>query len=228
MTLKIGSWRTGGRANSLARLILLLGLASGCAGGPQAPGPAGGRVAAPASLSTANPQQQKALIPAGYGTFKQDEFTVALRSGALQVKVTPLAETVIRTAAPDTYDRLHRLAQSRNAEALRAAGATSTIELFLVSFFSYEPNATFQPENLQVTHQGRQMRAVTIMPLTPGWGRLQLQQQEQQSAIYVFTSPIDYELPMSVRYGLEQSEDWGRILANLQTERTKILSRAKN
>ena len=202
MTSRMGSWRAGWLAQVAAGLSLLLGLASACAGGAQVPGPAGGAVAAPAPSSTANPQQQKALIPAGYGTLKQDEFTVALRSGPLQVKVTPLAETVIRTAAPDTYDRLHRLALSRNAEALRAAGATSTIELFLVSFFSYEPNATFQPENVQVTHQGRQMRAVTIMPLTPCWGRLQLQQQEQQSAIYVFTSPIDYELPMSVRYGL--------------------------
>ena len=171
--------------------------------------------------------QEKPMIPAGLGTLRQDEFTVGLRSGALQVKVTPLAETVIRTAAPDTYNRLHALSTSRRAEALRAAAPSTEVELFLVSFFSNEQNTTFQPENLQITHQGRQMRAATVIPLTPGWGRQQLAQQQQQSAIYAFVGGFDFELPLTVRYGQEQSEDWSRILANLQVERQKVLSRVK-
>ena len=46
------------------------------------------------------------LVPAGYGTLIQDHFTLTLESGPLRVKVTPLAESVIRLAAPDTYERL--------------------------------------------------------------------------------------------------------------------------
>lgn len=54
--------------------------------------------------------RQEALVPAGFGTLKQDQFTVSLRSGPLLLKVTPLDESVIRLSAPDTYQKLHSLA----------------------------------------------------------------------------------------------------------------------
>lgn len=170
--------------------------------------------------------QQKPVIPVGFGTLKQDEFTMALRSGPLLIKVVPLSEYVIRTAAPDTYKRLNAMAESRREEALRTAGAVGEAELFLVSFFSYEPDVVFQPENLQVTHQGRQMRAVAIVPLTPEWGQQRLKQQDNQSAIYAFTGKFDYDLGITVRYGLDQTDAWSNIVSKLETERAKILARA--
>ncbi|HSH44880.1 MAG TPA: hypothetical protein VK966_03435, partial [Longimicrobiales bacterium] len=57
------------------------------------------------------------LPPAGYGSLRQDEFSVELVATPLHVKVTPLAEEVIRLAAPDTYGRLHALAISRRPQA---------------------------------------------------------------------------------------------------------------
>ena len=162
-----------------------------------------------------------ALVPAGYGTLRQDEFTVVLRSGSLLVKVTPLAEAVIRLAAPDTYERLHALAESR-----RPAAGSGPVELFLVSFFSYQPDVPFQPEDLQLLHQGRLLRAESVIPLTPGWGRQRLAQQETQSAVYVFSAGIDYELPLVVRYGFEQSDEWARIIQRLEVERAKVRARA--
>ena len=172
------------------------------------------------------PSLQKPLIPAGYGTLKQDEFTIALRSGALLIKVTPLSEFVTRTAAPDTYTRLHALHDSRKPEALRVTGPTANVELFLVTLFSYEPNVSYQPENLQLVNQGRQLRAVAIIPITQGWGQQQLQQQQQQSAVYAFQTAIDYEQSFTVRYGLEQSEDWTRIIPKIQVESERVKSRA--
>jgi hypothetical protein len=171
--------------------------------------------------------QEKPQIPAGFGTLKQDEFTVQLRSGPLLIKVTPLNENVIRTAAPDTYQRLHNIAESRRAEAARVAGAAGDLELFQVSFFSYEPDVVFQPENLQITHQGRQMRAAAIVALTPGWGRQRLAQQEDQRAIYAFTGKFDYNQNIAVRYGVDQFPDaWSAIVSKLENERVKILARA--
>ena len=170
--------------------------------------------------------QEKAQLPPGFGTLKQDEFTVQLRSGPLLIKVTPLNENVIRTAAPDTYQRLHNIAESRRPEAARAAGAAGDLELFQVSFFSYDPDVVFQPENLQITHQGRQMRAAAIVALTPGWGRQRLAQQEDQRAIYGFPGKFDYNQGMTVRYGADQSDAWTGIIPKLETERVKIIARA--
>lgn len=166
-----------------------------------------------------------ALVPAGYGTLRQDEITVSLRSGPLLLKVTPLAEDVIRLAAPDTYDRLHGLAERRREEADRAITGGGP-QLFLVSFFSYEPDTRFEPESLQLVHQGRLLRARAIQPVTPGWGMQRLQQQETHSAIYVFEPGLDLELPLLVRYGFAESDEWSRIVPRLQIERTRVQARA--
>ncbi len=164
-------------------------------------------------------------LPAGRGTLHQDEFTVALRDEALLVKVTPLSESVIRLAAPDTYGRLHALAESRRVEAAAAAGHAEP-SLYLVSFFSYAPDTRFEPEDLQLLHQGRLLRARAVLPLTPGWGSQLLQQQEVQTAVYAFETGIDPDLPLVVRYGLVESDQWTRILPRLRTERARVRARA--
>lgn len=207
----------------MKRLLLSTMLLSACSNAPvPMPAPSPAPPVSPLPVISV----QKPLIPAGYGTLKQDEFTIPLRSGALLIKVTPLSEFVTRTAAPDTYARLHALHDARKPEAQRAIGPTTPVELFLVTLFSYEPNVNYQPENLQITHQGRQMRPSAIIPLTSSWGKQQLQQQQTQSAVYAFAGAIDYELPISVRYGLEQSEEWTRIIPRIQLESEKVKSRA--
>jgi hypothetical protein len=171
-------------------------------------------------------QDSARLVPAGFGTLREDDFTVALRSGALLIKVTPLNEAVIRMAAPDTYTRLHRMAESRRAEAERGAGAAAALELFKVTFFSYEPDVEYQPESLQITHQGRQLRPAAIIPITSGFGRQRLRQQDNQTAVYAFVLDMDFTLPLTVRYNLDQNDAWTSIVQKLDVERAKILARA--
>jgi hypothetical protein len=160
----------------------------------------------------------------GYGSLKQDEITVSVRSGALLLKVTPLAEHVIRLLAPDTYTRLHGLAESRRPEAI--AATSQPVELFLVSFFSNQPDVTFQPHDVQVLQQGRLLRPVAVLPITSGWGSQILQQQETQSAIYAYESPLNYDLPMTVSYAAQTSDAWLNVIQRLQVERTRVQSRA--
>ena len=193
----------------------------GCASGPALPG----GNPQPAE-ETARTRGQQQLVPPGYGTLKQDEVTVSLRSGPLLVKATPLDEVVIRLLAPDTYDRLHALAESRRSAAARSA-TTAAPALFLVSFFSYQPDIAFQPEDLQLTHQGRLVRAGTIVPITNGFGRQRLAQQESQTAIYVFDARIDYEQPIVVRYGFEESNEWSRIIPKLEVERARVRAQVR-
>ncbi len=161
-------------------------------------------------------------VPLGGGTLKQDEITMSIRTGPLMLKVTPLHESVIRLTAPDTYRRLHALADSRRAEASRGLGDQ---ELFLVSFFSNEPDVTFQPEDVQLTHQGKSLRPEAIVPVTPGWGQQRMQQQETQTAIYAFEGPLDHFQDITLRYGMEQTDVWRGIITRLETELGKVKSR---
>jgi hypothetical protein len=181
------------------------------------------RAAAPQHTAT----QLPGLVRPGFGTLRQDAFTVSLRSDALLVKVTPLAESVIRLAAPDTYTRLHALAESRRAAAAQRLPGGSP-QLVLVSFFSYQPDVPYQPEDVQLTAQGRTLRPAAILPVTATWGAPRLAQQETQAAVYVFDAVIDYEQPLTVRYGMQQSDAWTDIVAALDTERGKVQARAAN
>lgn len=166
------------------------------------------------------------LPPTGYGSLRQDEFSVEIQARAVHVKITPLAEQIIRLAAPDTYHRLQALVRSRWERAVAMTEAPGA-ELFLVSFFSRDPNVAYRPEELRVTHRGRSLQPTGIVPLTTGWGRQLLQPQETQSAIYVFEPPFDYDLPITVRYGMQESDDWHRVvLPRLEEERARVESRA--
>lgn len=184
----------------------------------------GSTACAQAQTNTVPDTARNALVQPGLGTLKQDEFTIALRSGALLIKVTPLSERVIRMAAPDTYNRLHALAESRRAEAADRADSKEP-ELFLVSFFSYQPDVAFQPEDVQLEYNGSMLRPNAILPLASSWGRQLLGQQETQVAVYVFRDAIDFEQQLVLHYGMDQNGDWQRVIPKLQVERTKILSR---
>lgn len=169
-------------------------------------------------------QDTTKVVKPGFGTLKQDEFTMGIRSGSLLIKVTPLDEGVIALAAPDTYSRLHALGDSKRATAAQRAGVEKP-QLFMVSFFSYQPDVTYQPEDLQIEYNGKLIRPAAIVPITPGWGNNRMGQQEMQAAIYAFGDPIDYQLPMVVKYGMDSNGNWQKIINVLQVERGKILSR---
>jgi len=208
------------RATKLIPAAALATLAACSTGG-------GAPAAAQDAPAPARQHQTPGLVPPGFGTLKQDAFTVSLRSGALLVKVTPLVESVIRLAAPDTYTRLHALAASRREEAARRVPGGDP-QLFLVSLFSYQPDVPFQPEDLQLTAQGRTLRPAAILPMTAGWGKQRLGQQETQAAVYVFDARIDYGQPLLVRNGMDQSGAWSDIIPVLDEERGKVQARAAN
>lgn len=200
-------------------IIAFAVITAACAGGP-----ARTRAQTPAASAA---DSAAALVAPGLGTLKQDEFTMALRSEALLVKVTPLDESVIRLAAPDTYNRLRALRLSREKEAA-ARTNVDTPQLFLISFFSYQPEVPFQPEDVQLEHQGRVMRPAGILPLTPAWGKQRLGQQEIATAVYAFADAVNYEQAIVLRYGANENADWQRIISKLQIERGKVTGRAKN
>lgn len=171
------------------------------------------------------------LPPAGYGTLRQDNFSVTLTRNRVEVKLTPLAESVIRLAAPDTYTRLHGLVESRQArieDIAERARLRSEPLVFLVSFFTRDLQKEFQPTDLQILSRGILYRPLGILALTPTWGRQQLKQEESQSALYVFDPGIDLEVVFQLEYEGERSFAWGSIIGALDAERGRVYSRARS
>lgn len=171
------------------------------------------------------PPGPETLPPPGYGTLHQDEISVTLTSGSLQIKVTPLAESVTRTTAPDTYRRLSGLASRFGPDAVRGTGADDP-SLFLVSFFSEAPDAAFVPEELQLVSRGLRLRPGAVLPVTPRWGQRRLDQRETEMAVYAFGHGVDLEADLVVVYGLVESAAWSAILPKVQAERARARARA--
>ena len=192
---------------------LTLALGSGC----------GGVGVSAGSGQPSGPPGERPLVPAGYGTLIQDEFTLTLESGALRVKVTPLAESVIRLAAPDTYERLAGLARSTRTDA--GAGGGTDPSLFLVSFFSRDPTVRYEPESVHIVNRGLRYRPLAIRAITPGWGEQRLRQEETQIAVYAFDSAIDLEITLAVEYEGARDTSWEGILTRLELERARVRGR---
>ncbi|HSM09895.1 MAG TPA: hypothetical protein VLA33_12905 [Gemmatimonadota bacterium] len=172
---------------------------------------------------------RRSLVPVGYGTLSQDDITVALRTGGLQIKWVPLSEWVLRLTAPDTYGRLNGYKVSRSDEILELTarhGERDWPLVAFVTFFSREVEASYEPNDLQVSNQGRLYRPFAIIPVTPAFGRDRLDQQETQIGLFLFPAEIDLDLPTFVRYRDAESDRWNRIRSSLDTEHSRANSRA--
>lgn len=171
----------------------------------------------------------RSLVPVGYGTLSQDDITVALRTGGLQIKWVPLSEWVLRLTAPDTFGRLNGYKVSRSNEILEQTarhGERDWPLAALVTFFSREVEESYEPNDLQVSNQGRLFRPFAIIPVTPAFGRDRLDQQETQIGLFLFPAEIDLDLPIVIRYRDAESDRWDRIRSSLDAEHSRANSRA--
>ncbi|HEY5491802.1 MAG TPA: hypothetical protein VIK25_11475, partial [Gemmatimonadaceae bacterium] len=118
-----------------------------------------------------------ASLPAGLGTLKQDDIAVRVQFNALQVRVLPLDETVIRTLSPDSYRALHELRESKRTlvEGLLKRTGLPGASVWYVQFFNGEQGeARFSPLEVVINSAGRDFRALDVFALTPGFGEQRL------------------------------------------------------
>ena len=206
----------GGWVGPGAAALIATAAVQGCAAGPQTsterPTPGAARVT-------------ELLVPSGHGSLLQDDVTLTLRTEELVLKVTPLEEWVIRLTAPDTWSRLSSLAAVHRNEVARQTGVDDA-SLFLVSFFSLTPGASFRPQDVQIENRSRLMRPLLIRPLTAGWGQERLEQEEAQLAVYAFSERVDLEQALAVEYASQVSSGWEEILRRLELERGRAIARA--
>lgn len=165
--------------------------------------------------ATARFDETLRTLPAGYGTLRQEEFSVVLRHDALRLMITPLDEEILRLAAPDTYARLSSLARQDQAGTR-----------LLVTFHADAPGTPFWPERLELLQRGRSYRPVAIAPLTPEWGVQRLDARGTARAIYTFDASLALDRPFEVRYERATSDDWADIIHRLESERARVRGRA--
>jgi hypothetical protein len=195
--------------------------------------PAGTPLGESTPAATAAPRDTgaTALVPAGLGTLRQDDIALRLDVFALQVRMLPLEESILRTLAPDSYRALHDLRESQR-EPLAAVARRSGVQrfsLWYVSFFSAEPGETrFSPTDIVITNVGRDFRPLGVLPVTPGFGQHRVRQRETQSAVYAFEEQLDANQPLVVTYETARNSEWNVTLQRIERERLLIRSRARS
>ncbi|MYA11181.1 MAG: hypothetical protein F4087_09135 [Gemmatimonadetes bacterium] len=162
-----------------------------------------------------------AVEPERSGSLRQDQISVRLAAGVLLIEVTPLAAWVLEAAAPDTRDRLRRIADTHGAVAARRSGALDP-SLFLVSFTSRQPGAEFQPDDLHLVSRGLRERPAAIRAITPGWGSHRLEQQATAQAVYAYPGGVDLTRELTVVYQDTEVSSWSSRLAVIEAERARI------
>lgn len=158
------------------------------------------------------------------GSLRQSEISMYLRRGDLQLRVTPLAERIIGTTAPDTHERLQALAGAHEAIFREGIGVgTESFQLFLVAVHSESVEVAFEPEDLNLVSRGLRYRPVAIRAVTPHWSRHRVAARETLMAVYAFPGEVDLESGgLEVEYREVRDRSWERILPRVQAERGRM------
>ena len=186
--------------------------------------------AAPASVAEGSASDTSVgLVPAGYGTLRQEEVAIRVQLPAILVRALPLDESVIRLLSPDSYGAMRDLVEARRDAIARLAARNNIRQpsLWYVAFYGLEPEARFSPREILIQSAGRDYRPVDVIPLTAGFGEQRLRQRETQSAILVFDEGINVNLPLTVTIEGVSDASWTRTLRAIERERAVIRSRVQ-
>lgn len=185
-------------------------------------------VPVPAAQAHRDSLADPTLIPAGYGSLRQDDIAIRLDIQQLQVKAIPLDEAVIRVLSPDSYRALHELVESRRTriEEIARRRGLQQYHVWYVSYFALQPDVPYSPQEFTVLNNGRQYRPIDILPLSGGFGGPRLRLRETQAALYVFDGDVDAQQPLTVQVESSSSDAWQQTIRRIERERALIRSRA--
>jgi hypothetical protein len=169
------------------------------------------------------------LPPPGYGSLKQSDLALRVRSGELDVRLVPLDERVTRLLARDAYQSLQGLVHSRRAsiDSVARLSGISAPGLALVSFFGGREGTRFDPSTLNLAIRNRVLRPRGIVPFSPRFTSQQLNVREQVSAIYIFEELLPVTDAFTFGYQGSTSEDWQNKQQLLDRERARVAARSR-
>ena len=169
------------------------------------------------------------LPPPGFGSLKQSDLSLRLRSDELEVRLVPLDERVTRLLARDAYESLRSLVHSRRAsiDSLARLSGIGAPGLALVTFFGGREGVRFDPSNLNLGIRNQVFRPRGIVPFSPRFTSQQLNVREQVSAIYLFDELLPVTDAFTFSYQGRVSEDWQNKQRLLDRERGRVAARAR-
>ncbi|MFI5234634.1 MAG: hypothetical protein ACHQXA_02895 [Gemmatimonadales bacterium] len=167
------------------------------------------------------------LPPAGLGRLSQDQISITLQQGDLQIRFLPLDQRVLRLLAPDGYASLSAILGSKRAavDSIAQRNGITNPGVALVTFFAQRSNVTFQPQDLFLNVRNQIYRPIAIIPYSPGFSNQQIQTRGQASGFFVFELPIPVLEPFQVGYGGTISTGWSDALPTMQRERDRVILR---
>ncbi|HET9134541.1 MAG TPA: hypothetical protein VFN90_09570 [Gemmatimonadales bacterium] len=184
---------------------------------------------APAQVAPVADTAQAGLLPKGFGILSQDFLTLGMRSVTLEIQLVPLDERVLRLLAPDAYEGLSRIQGRYRAQidsiAMRAGVREPGVAL--VTFFGRAPNTRFDPLLLSMVQRNRLFRPIGFVPMSARFTAQVLDTREQAGALVIFEVPFPVFEPFSFSYLEATTDDWERKVPRIETERARILSRAR-
>ena len=169
------------------------------------------------------------LPPPGFGSLKQSDLALRLRSDELEVRLVPLDQRVTRLLARDAYQSLESLVRSRRSsiDSLARLSGISTPGLALVTFFGGREGARFDPSTLNLGIRNQLLRPRGIVPFSPRFTSQQLNVREQVSAIYIFDELLPVTDAFTFSYQGRVSEDWQNKQRLLDRERGRVAARSR-
>jgi hypothetical protein len=170
------------------------------------------------------------MVPAGFGSLRQDDIAIRVDINQLQVKAIPLEEAVIRTLGSDSYRALRDLVESRRESLNQIAQrrGMSGYRVWYVTFFALQPDQPYSPQEFVVINNGREYRPLRVIPLSAGFGAPRLRLREQQAALYMFDVGVDVQQPTAVQIENVRSDSWQQVIRRVERERALIRSRAQS
>ena len=210
-------------ARPLAAAVAIVVLVAGCG---VTPAPAG--ETPPPIVTATRDTTDPGLVPAGFGSLKQDDISLRFQLGGLLVRATPLDEAVIRVLAPDSYRSLRdrRDSERDRIASLAARYGVRGFSIWSISFYGQEPDVRFNPMDIVISSVGRDFRPIELIPLTTGFGEHRLDQRDTQSALYLFDDAVDVNQPLTMMVETIRSSDWQDALRLIERERALVRTRA--
>ena len=174
-------------------------------------------------------QASDPLPAAGFGSLRQSDLALNVRSDELEVRLVPLDQRVTRLLARDAYESLESLVHSRRAsiDSVARMYGISAPGLALVTFFGGRVGARFDPSTLTLGIRNQVLRPRGVVPFSPRFTSQQLDVREQVSAIFVFDELLPVTDDFNFSYQGRSSESWGGKQRLLDRERARVAARAR-